>query len=115
MDTDPLVLFLKKEAAHTHSIPPMTVMLDSEGMLDSNILDMLFGRSSHRLMTPPANHHLGQGLSLPTADVKHGDKRTKEVMKDNFPDFVGTKAIRDKYDEKDHEFDEGVVDRVLGL
>jgi len=116
---DPLLKYLEKKAEHGHHVPPLTVIIDSEGMLPDNIAQMLLGKEVERETTVRPNEHqtlpmvIGHGVGVTESSHRKARKEEGEFMEENFPDFAGGKAVRKKYDEKDHNFDLGAVDRIL--
>lgn len=120
IDTDPLVLFLQKEAEHhRHHTPPLTVIISARGMLDDNLDELEKDKQPKRLTTPLVNERqshpmvIGHGVGVTESSHRQARKEEHEFMEDNFPDFEGTKAVRSKYDRKDHNYDMGAVDRIL--
>jgi hypothetical protein len=105
MTDDPLVLFLKKAAVQetAKEQPPLTGLVDGS-VLENNHADMPLGKEEHELTSLPPEPTKGMIPKTPC-----------EVVEDHFDN---AQTMRKKLYEKDHPwegFDQGVVDRVLGL
>jgi hypothetical protein len=87
--TDPLVQYLKKEAA--------------EGKVDDNLSDLPVGSPEPELAS-----------DYPCPPKEMADKSDASV-KDTQALFDNTGAVEDKFLKKEHPYAEGVVDRILGL
>lgn len=105
MTDDPLVLFLKKAAVEEDSKdpPPLTGLVEGSSLKD-NLPDMPRGKEEVEQVSKPPG---------PTA--KMIPKTPCDYVKEH---FSNAQTMRKKLYEKDHpfeDFDQGVVDRVLGL
>lgn len=109
MLTDPLVLYLKKTAAEA-STPPLTKLVDAQGILQDN-------KENLPANTTPGGTELTSQCPKPTPHmVEEGVTKETKVPLDYL--FDNKEERRKKYTEKDKPFvgfDQGVVDRVLGL
>lgn len=108
MMDDPLVLYLQKVAAKNTAKepPPLTDLLDGSKMKDN--LDMM-----------PLGDREPELSALPPQPTKRmNDKVETEIHEPIERKFVNEQAMRSKGYDKDHPwegFDQGVVDRILGL
>jgi hypothetical protein len=108
MLTDPLVAYLKKSAAEALS-PPLTGLVDPQGALRDN-------RENLPVNTAPGGVELASQDPGPTAHMQ--SKSDEGVESPLGYLFDGNRGVRKKYTDKEREFtefDQGVVDRVLGL
>ena len=109
MMNDPLMLFLKqadekkvKETAKEQ--PPLSSLLEDGNALKDNLDDMPRGKEVQELTSASPRPLPGMVPTTPCSSVK-------EL-------FENSGTMRKKLYEKDHEFegfDQGVVDRILGL
>jgi hypothetical protein len=109
MLTDPLVLYLKKEAAKDSAKEqiPLTDLVDGMGVLRDNLSDLPLGKEEHELSSLPPQ---------PTKDMTGRIEPDIYGYSDGM--FDNSHTTRRKYTDKDHSFegfDSGVVDRILGL
>lgn len=108
MMDDPLVLFLKKAKVEETSKeqPPLTGLMEGS-KLDDNLPDMPLGKEEFEL------------ASLPPCPTSRMENRGKSEVRAKTGDlFTNSHTTRKKFDDKDHPFegfDQGVVDRILGL
>jgi len=91
VSSDPLVLYLQKQA-------------QKDGQLEANISDMPKGKEEKEQASecpcPPKE------LESKVRGLMHAETKSH---------FDNTEGVRKKHTEKDHTYDPGVVDRVLGL
>lgn len=105
MTDDPLVLYLKKASVEetAKEQPPLTDLLEGSKAKD-NLENMPLGKSETELQSQP-----------PEPTKRMIPKTPCECTKDQ---FENAQSMRKKLYEKDHPwegFDQGVVDRILGL
>jgi hypothetical protein len=109
MLTDPLMLYLQKEAAKDSAKEqiPLTDLVDGMGILRDNLANMPLGKEEHELSSQPPQ---------PTKDMT--GKINPEIYDRSEELFDNAHTTRRKYTDKDHAFegfDSSVVDRILGL
>lgn len=107
MIDDPLIQYLQKTAKdEAKDQPPLTGLVDGSELKD-NLSDMPRGEEEREFASEPPG---------PTPVMEsNGKGETKSVAVEL---FSNSQAMRKKYDDKDHPFegfDQGVVDRILGL
>lgn len=104
--TDPLMLYLNKQAAKDEAKepPPLTDLLEENGRLKGNESFMPLGKAIEELVSqaPQATSDMKKKVD------SHMLGPTKEL-------FSNTQSIRKKFEDKDHSSEEGVVNRILGL
>lgn len=108
MMDDPLVQYLKKEAAKdtAKEVPPLSDLV-SGSQLKDNLDNMPLGKDVQELTSMP-----------PQPTKRMYDEGKSEVNSSAQALFDNEHTMRRKSLEKDHPFegfDQGVVDRVLGL
>lgn len=109
MLTDPLLLYLKKEAAKDSAKEQisLTDLVNGMGVLQDNLSDMPLGKEEFELASQPPQ---------PTKDMT--DRINPDIYGRSKELFDNAHTTRRKYTDKDHAFegfDSSVVDRILGL
>ena len=107
MENDPLVQYLRKQAAADK--PPTSGLVDSEGILDDNIEEMPTGKPSHEATSM---------CPCPTPAMEKEVKQSWQPYLEQM--FEDREGIVKKYTDKEHTPTEsgegsGNVRRVLGL
>ena len=107
MIDDPLVQYLEKISKdEAKEQPPLTGLVEGS-KLDDNLPNMPLGKEENEMASLP---------SCPTLRMRRDSKTDVREATDEL--FSNSQATRKKFDDKDHTFegfDQGVVDRILGL